>query len=208
MARSFGKKTCPRCGQQLYEDMTVCYGCLYDFTRKNNGPSETAATQVDAAQIDGSLSDGRRAGEERAEVLSRASATALPGAAGAAKDGGSAGSARASRPDDELTTVLDEPAAAGSRHMVWVKTPAADVLVPLDAAGISVGRGSGNGIVLHNKAVSRRHLRIVPAAGGAEVRDLGSTNPARVNGRAITNKALVAWGEEVELGGAVLAICE
>jgi len=27
-------KTCPQCGQELFEDMNVCYGCLYDFTRE------------------------------------------------------------------------------------------------------------------------------------------------------------------------------
>lgn len=29
----YEKKTCPRCGSELYADMNVCYGCLYDFTR-------------------------------------------------------------------------------------------------------------------------------------------------------------------------------
>lgn len=29
----YEKKTCPRCGSELYADMSVCYGCLYDFTR-------------------------------------------------------------------------------------------------------------------------------------------------------------------------------
>lgn len=24
-------RTCPRCGAKLFEDMNVCYGCLYDF---------------------------------------------------------------------------------------------------------------------------------------------------------------------------------
>lgn len=29
----YGTKLCPRCGAELYEDMAVCYGCLYDFSR-------------------------------------------------------------------------------------------------------------------------------------------------------------------------------
>ena len=24
-------KTCPRCGQQLFDDMPICYECLYEF---------------------------------------------------------------------------------------------------------------------------------------------------------------------------------
>lgn len=27
-------KTCPRCGARLFEDMDVCYGCLFDFTHQ------------------------------------------------------------------------------------------------------------------------------------------------------------------------------
>ena len=27
-------KTCPRCGQQLFDDMPVCYECLYEFSKQ------------------------------------------------------------------------------------------------------------------------------------------------------------------------------
>lgn len=30
---TYGVRTCPRCGAELYTDMHVCYGCLYDFSR-------------------------------------------------------------------------------------------------------------------------------------------------------------------------------
>lgn len=30
---SFATKVCPRCGSELYADMSVCYECLYDFSR-------------------------------------------------------------------------------------------------------------------------------------------------------------------------------
>ena len=33
-------KTCPRCGSELYADMMVCYGCLYDFTRERDASAE------------------------------------------------------------------------------------------------------------------------------------------------------------------------
>ena len=33
-------KACPRCGATMFEDMSVCYGCLYDFDR---GPSKMTA---------------------------------------------------------------------------------------------------------------------------------------------------------------------
>ena len=31
-------KVCPRCGARLYADMSVCYGCLYDFSRNAGRP--------------------------------------------------------------------------------------------------------------------------------------------------------------------------
>ena len=33
-----GTKTCPRCGEVLFDDMDVCYGCLYDFGRDPRAP--------------------------------------------------------------------------------------------------------------------------------------------------------------------------
>lgn len=30
---SYTAKTCPRCGAELYADLAICYGCLYDFSR-------------------------------------------------------------------------------------------------------------------------------------------------------------------------------
>lgn len=30
----YATKTCPQCGQELFADMDVCYGCLYDFGRE------------------------------------------------------------------------------------------------------------------------------------------------------------------------------
>lgn len=35
---AYATKICPRCGSELYEDMTVCYGCLYDFAREHEAP--------------------------------------------------------------------------------------------------------------------------------------------------------------------------
>lgn len=34
-------KVCPRCGAELYADMGVCYGCLYDFEREVSHPKQS-----------------------------------------------------------------------------------------------------------------------------------------------------------------------
>lgn len=42
----YGVKTCPRCGAQLFEDMDICYECLYDF---NRAPLHTSLPDPDDA---------------------------------------------------------------------------------------------------------------------------------------------------------------
>lgn len=44
--RGYATKLCPRCGSELYDDMAVCYGCLYDFSRD---PSHGAGELVPGA---------------------------------------------------------------------------------------------------------------------------------------------------------------
>ncbi|WP_455136028.1 FHA domain-containing protein [Thermophilibacter sp.] len=39
-------RTCPRCGSELYADMDVCYGCLYDFGREAARPGLPASVPV------------------------------------------------------------------------------------------------------------------------------------------------------------------
>lgn len=44
--RGYGRKECPRCGAELYEDMPVCYGCLYEYPE--GGPGEAAERSAPA----------------------------------------------------------------------------------------------------------------------------------------------------------------
>lgn len=44
--RGFETKTCPRCGSELYADMRVCFGCLYDFSRDRPERSGEGLTAV------------------------------------------------------------------------------------------------------------------------------------------------------------------
>ncbi len=218
MARSFEKKTCPRCGQLLYADMTVCYGCLYDFTRKDNGPSEPAAAKTVAAKtVAAKPAAAKTAAVVSADAERGGVAPPEPGPSGREREDSALSGKPGPRPlstpigspdDNEVTTLLDGPSVIEGPHAVCVRTDSADVLVPLGEKGLCVGRGSGNQVVLREKSVSRRHLRILPAEEGAEVRDLGSTNPAKYRGRPLRGTVLVPWGGEVELGGVVLSMCE
>ena len=37
---TFATKVCPQCGQELFEDMEVCYGCLHSFADRSREASE------------------------------------------------------------------------------------------------------------------------------------------------------------------------
>ena len=219
----YAKKGCPRCGQLLYADMEVCYGCLYDFRRKDNGPSEVALA-LDEPDSLGADSPGPRPAAEKRVADGRFGAGAGGGpllAAPAAPvpadlDEGPEDRARAvspcpggspqALPDDEMTTVLGDAREERPAHAVWVRTPVADVLVPLGEEGLNVGRGSGNQVVIHAKSVSRRHLRLIPAEEGVEAIDLGATNPARYRGACLTGPVVVPWGDSVQVGEASLVM--
>lgn len=54
----YATRRCPRCGAELYADMDVCYGCLYDFTRDR--PRDAGTTGLSLAR--------RHAGEVGAVV--------------------------------------------------------------------------------------------------------------------------------------------
>lgn len=215
MGSDYAKKTCPRCGEELFADMQVCYGCLYDFTRSDNGPSEIAVALDEPEGLGGAdpAAPLVRHAAPRSPGRREHSKVPLAGAPQPKSPEDAPGPTRghvvaATCPDDELTCVLADPSSKGRPHGVWVRTESVDVFIPMGEGGLAVGRGSGNQVILHDRSVSRRHLRLSLAPGGVEAIDLGSTNPARLKGRPVESSVLVPWGEELQLGEAVLAMCE
>lgn len=54
-------KVCPQCGQVLFEDMDVCYGCLYDFSHEVNVRSlGLPATLLEDGVLDALDGEGTR----------------------------------------------------------------------------------------------------------------------------------------------------
>jgi DNA segregation ATPase FtsK/SpoIIIE, S-DNA-T family len=74
--------------------------------------------------------------------------------------------------------------------------------MPLTGTGVVVGRELACDLVLEDGSVSRRHLRVVPSAGGlqATLTDLGSANGTWLEGRRISAPAEVAVGAIFEAG--------
>lgn len=78
------------------------------------------------------------------------------------------------------------------------------------AGELVIGReAGGDGRLDGEPALSRRHARLVRAAGGGlTIEDLGSLNGTHVNGRRITAATPLRAGDELRLGETVIAVVD
>jgi hypothetical protein len=89
--------------------------------------------------------------------------------------------------------------AAQTRRRAVVVAAGKRLVVP--ANGALIGRSRECDIVLDDSNVSRRHAQISPSgATGWLIKDLGSTNGVRVNGRTVDGPHPLESGDRVELG--------
>ena len=72
----------------------------------------------------------------------------------------------------------------------------------ISAEGAVIGRSRDADVVLEDPNVSRRHAEVRPSGGSWIVRDLGSTNGVKVNGRRIQGPQSLKAGDTIELGTA------
>ena len=79
---------------------------------------------------------------------------------------------------------------------------------PLEGASVRIGRGSGNHVQLLDATVSKEHAELAEQAGRWTVRDLGSRNGTRVNGRDASSPLPVTRGDRIEIGHVVLQVEE
>ena len=70
----------------------------------------------------------------------------------------------------------------------------------LGSDGATLGRSREADIVIDDANVSRKHAEVRPSGGSWIVRDLGSTNGVKVNGRRIQGAQSLKRGDVIELG--------
>ena len=70
----------------------------------------------------------------------------------------------------------------------------------LGSGGATLGRSREADVVIDDANVSRRHAEVRPSGGSWIVRDLGSTNGVKVNGRRIDGPRSLKPGDVIELG--------
>lgn len=177
----YATKVCPRCGARLYEDMNICYDCLYDFSRDGSS--------------DGDDEEGERGRCE--EALPEPPAVVRPLDAGEPLGPG----------DTQDLSIPPEALLRADEVGMLLRTPTVDLWVPVSPdAGCVIGRDPANDVVLHAPTVSRRHLGLVPTPDGMEVSDLGATNPATYRGEEVRGSVVVPYGDSVEVCGCVLTM--
>lgn len=203
-----GIKVCPRCGQALFADMDVCYGCLYDFSRDGAGSSaETSGSdKTDAKPIVIPGGADPLASIELDEIDDEPEPIAEP--RHSRRESSSA--------EDTINlSVLESPGVSSQQNVsnaqaaafcIVVDTGDARVCVPIPSQGLSVGRGDANDIVLRSRSVSRRHLRMAPLSRGVLVEDCGATNPAMLGDEPLEGGVLLEVGDSVSVCGTSLEI--
>lgn len=200
--KEYATKVCPRCGEELFADMRVCYGCLYEFppARDVTAPASSTVPKTE-------------------ESASAAEEPALPGLVEDEPFLWDAGlpPAESGWEDDtlDLSGVGNEAIAMAASSpesqpsprevLCWVRTPSMEVRLPIPNEGLVIGRDQTCDVVLRSRAVSRSHVRILPAQDGEEgmrVIDLGATNPAMFSGREVRGEVFVPLGWTVSICGA------
>ena len=77
---------------------------------------------------------------------------------------------------------------------------------PLDAPLLAIGRSSKHSIHIPDATVSKDHAEITSRAGQVYLRDLGSRNGTRVNGREAREAIPLEAGDQVEIGHVTLVV--
>jgi S-DNA-T family DNA segregation ATPase FtsK/SpoIIIE len=96
------------------------------------------------------------------------------------------------------------PAAVA--EMVVTGGPQTGLRIALTAGDHVVGRGPGADVVLGDRSMSRRHLRLALAGEDITLTDLGSSNGTFLDEEPVEGTATIAFGEEVEAGRTLFTI--
>lgn len=216
-----GVKVCPRCGQVLFEDMDICFDCLYSFEKDAYGlKARVRPTLQEAVGAPPGLGrelpvlDPGHTGDplddieldEIDEADTDAPDTHIDEPVVSARH-------KKREPDTQDDTLnfdeLELTKAVSPQPMqfrVVIRAKDMQVHVPVTQRGLTVGRGEDNDIVLRSRLVSRRHLCLTPLDGGVTARDCGATNPTIVHGKPLEGSASVGAGDLIEICGIRLEV--
>lgn len=115
------------------------------------------------------------------------------------------------RSDDPQTTLRTEISGGPARPvehaacLVVIYGQSLGRRVDVGATPVLVGRSEDADLHIPHRSVSRRHCEVYRVGAGYRIRDLGATNPTRLNNRPIPDgEAALADGDQVTVGESVL----
>ena len=86
--------------------------------------------------------------------------------------------------------------------------PTPGKVFPLEAAELTVGRDTNNGITINDAEVSRRHAKLTLQGDAYQLEDLGSTNGTFVNGHRISAPIPLKANDTVSFGENIVLVVE
>lgn len=180
-SKCFTTKRCPVCDEELFSDMNVCYGCLYDFTRNTSATPSYENTQLEDEyeQKMLALGEDRYTEDVIPFDIPECTNTSLP--------------------------TPSQTIAQKVRYQLHIHNESMDVTLPC-VSTLVVGRLESCDVVLHTKAVSRTHIRFIPTQEGLYVEDQGATNAALLHGRAIKTPTKIEVGDSVNVCGTLFTL--
>jgi predicted component of type VI protein secretion system len=86
--------------------------------------------------------------------------------------------------------------------------PTPGKVFPLEAAEITAGRDTSNGIPINDAEVSRRHAKLTLQGEAYKIEDLGSTNGTFVNGNRLSGPFTLKANDTVSFGENIVLVYE
>jgi Protein of unknown function (DUF3662)/FHA domain len=121
-------------------------------------------------------------------------------------DAESDGSLEPDTPGPTRTMVFKVPVVEGPvARLREIRPDGTQREINVDGALMTIGRGSDNGLVIHDSRISRHHARLQVRRGTLVLTDLSSTNGSRVNGVRV-NEVVLGEGDRIELGDTILVV--
>lgn len=100
----------------------------------------------------------------------------------------------------DLRTEATAAETAPAPREIRLRSTGGEPDIVVGAEPVTVGRSMDCQVVLGYASASREHLRLVPAAGGCRVEDLGSRHGTRVNGALVRQPVLLRPRDTLQIG--------
>jgi pSer/pThr/pTyr-binding forkhead associated (FHA) protein len=97
---------------------------------------------------------------------------------------------------------------AAQYQLVMHSGPTPGKIFPMEGDLITIGREAGNGIIINDAEVSRKHTQFIFQGGKVIVTDLGSTNGTFVDGQRLTGQHILQSGQIISLGEQISLLFE